>query len=76
MDGGGKIKSLYCTFLYIVLFLQRVFWITVLAMQLASKAPADLTLLWLQLSREEKDKNNLRTSFTYMMYPAYIYLKV
>lgn len=38
MDGGGKIKSQYCTFLYIVLFLQRVFWITVLAIQLAGGA--------------------------------------
>lgn len=33
MDGGGKIKSLYCAFLYIVLFLQRLFWITVLTVR-------------------------------------------
>lgn len=38
MDGGGKIKSLYCTFLYIVLSLRRVFWITVCAVQLADGA--------------------------------------
>lgn len=38
MDGGGKIKSLYCTFLYIVLSLRKVFWITVLAVQSASRA--------------------------------------
>lgn len=38
MDGGGKIKSLYCTFLYIVLSLRRVFWITVRTVQLADGA--------------------------------------
>lgn len=56
MDGAEKIKSQYCPFLYIVLFLQRVFRIAVFATQLASGA--DLTLLQPQLSREEKDKNN------------------
>lgn len=65
MDGGGKIKSQYCTFLYIVLFLQRVFWITVLAVQLAggTRFRRDLTLLWSRLSRGEKDENNLRCIF-------------
>lgn len=33
MDGGGEIKSLYCTFLYIVLFLHRLVGITVLAVR-------------------------------------------
>lgn len=60
MDGGEKIKSQYCAFLYIVLFRRRVFWITVFAIQLASGArfQADLTLLQPRLSGGEKDKNN------------------
>lgn len=60
MDGGGKIKSRDCVFLYIVLFRRRVFWITLFAIQLASGArfQADLTLLQPQVSGGEKDKNN------------------
>lgn len=56
MDGGRKIKSLYCTFLYIVLFLRRLLWITVLTVH--GQVLADLTLLWPLLSGEEEVWDN------------------
>lgn len=57
MDGGRKIKSLYCTFLYIVLFLRRLLWITVLTVH--GQVPADLTLLCPLLSGEEEVWDNV-----------------
>lgn len=57
MDGGRKIKSLYCTFLYIVLFLRRLLGITVLTVH--GQVLADLTLLLPLLSGEEEVWDNV-----------------